>query len=345
MTSTRGCVRGVELHAHVGGCVRPETLRELARERGFESKCDEVLERAFSCAAANSSPGETLKRCFDVFAIAHAACDTPSAIRRVCAECVEDFRADGCAYVELRTTPKDLVGANGEFKMTKRSYTEAACAGLADAGGLGDGSDGRCVARLVLSIDRGRDDTKEKAMETVQLAAEFMHRGVVGVDLSGAPHKGSWELYEDALKEARQLGLGIVLHCGEVVDTKDEQAKMIAFKPERLGHCVYTVRDDDLYGRLLASKIPVELCLTSNVMTRSCDSVSEHHAKKLLRDGAPICFCTDDTWVFNTTLRREYAIACDAFGLTMNDIRDMAIRAMNFALCDEHIKMKVIEHM
>ena len=61
---------------------------------------------------------------------------------------------------------------------------------------------------------------------------------------------------------------------------------------------------------------------------------ADHHFSKLYRDGAPVCLCTDDTWVFNTCLSREYEIACETFGLTMRDIHAMNVRAMDFAFCD-----------
>lgn len=116
---------------------------------------------------------------------------------------------------------------------------------------------------------------------------------------------------------------------------------MLDFRPDRLGHCVFTVRDPELRERLIASKIPVELCLTSNLLTRSCESVETHHFGELFQAGANVVLCTDDTWVFNTSLSREYALAQKAFDLTSQDIRDLALRAMDFALCDEAVKQNV----
>ena len=321
-------VRGVELHAHVSGCVRASTLLELARARGLETE---------AASALRDTAEDALMRCFEIFKIVHAVARGREAVRRLARECAEDFARDGAAYAELRTTPRE----DDEFGMTKRSHVEAVLRGIEDAGGFGDGSDGRCVVRVLLSIDRGRDDTREKAMETVRLASEFRDRGVVGVDLSGAPNKGHWDLYEDALLEARRLGLGVVLHCGEIADTLAEQRAMLDFRPDRLGHCVFTVRDPELRERLIASKIPVELCLTSNLLTRSCESVETHHFGELFQAGANVVLCTDDTWVFNTSLSREYALAQKAFDLTSQDIRDLALRAMDFALCDEAVKQNV----
>jgi adenosine deaminase len=108
---------------------------------------------------------------------------------------------------------------------------------------------------------------------------------------------------------------------------------------------VYTVRDERLLQDLLASKIPVELCLTSNVKTRSCHDVAGHHFASLRSAGHPICLCTDDTWVFQTSLSQEYAIAAETFGMTDIEIRDMSIRAMDFAFCDAGVKRNVIANI
>lgn len=317
---------GVELHAHINGCVRDDTLLELARAKGLGDEC----------AAALASERELLV-CFEIFKLIHRCCGDLGAVRRITREVVEDFERDGCAYLELRTTPKRAV----DVGIDKEGYVEAVLAGMRDAGCLGDGSDGRIVGRLVLSIDRAKDDDASKARETVELAKKYKSQGVVGVDLSGAPTVGSWVTYKDALRDAKAHGLGVALHCGEVEDTVEEQSAMLDFGPDRLGHCVHTVRDAELCERLIQSKIPVELCLTSNVMTRSNESYAAHHFGELRAREHPICLCTDDTWVFNTTLSREYAIACETFGMTVDDIRDMSIRAMDFAFCDDETKENV----
>jgi adenosine deaminase len=319
---------GVELHAHVNGGVREDTLLELAAARGLERECERAL-----------ASDRDLLACFEIFKLVHACVDDAAALRRVTREVCEDFARDGARYLELRTTPKEQIG--------KERYVEAVLSGLEDACGRcgGDGADGELAARIILSVDRARDDDASKAMETIDLAIKYKERGVVGVDLSGSPVVGHWDRYVAAFEKARAHGLGTSLHNGEVANTEAEQRAFIAFRPDRLGHCVYTVRDESLLRDLLASKIPVELCLTSNVKTRSCAGFAEHHFAKLRSAGHPICLCTDDTWVFQTSLSREYAIAAETFGLTDDEIRDMSTRAMDFAFCDEDVKLNVLANI
>ena len=133
----RAAAFGVELHAHVNGCVRPSTLSELARERGLEEECARALK------------GEReLMMCFEIFKLAHECCSSARAIRRITREAVEDFFADGARYVELRTTPKDVP----ERGLDKETYVCAVLDGLQDACGTrggGNGENGTNVARII----------------------------------------------------------------------------------------------------------------------------------------------------------------------------------------------------
>jgi adenosine deaminase len=127
------------------------------------------------------------------------------------------------------------------------------------------------------------------------LAHELRHRGVAGIDLSGNPSVGAWPTWLPALQTARDLGLAVTLHCGEVDNAEEvrlrrvnspiaqstrlvslppatQVAAMLAFAPDRLGHAVTAAAEEGLLPVLLASGIPVELCLTSNVLSGSVPS-------------------------------------------------------------------------
>ena len=277
----------VELHAHLNGCVRDQTLLEFARSRGDTSGNGPSTTLASLRETLKRGGGDRgtrpLSRCFELFGAIHALCTDHASIARIAAEAVVDFARDGVVYLELRTTPKD-VPARG---VTKESYCEAALRGVAlgahvarrvlrrerevEKSPQARQTDAVFVARLILSVDR--KETVAEAKRTVRLAAYLRDTdcGVVGVDLSGDPSVGSFAKLEPALKLARTSGLPVTLHCGEVA-SRGEEAAMLRFKPERLGHCVFTTRDERLWAQLKASKIPIELCVTSNVITGSVET-------------------------------------------------------------------------
>jgi len=398
----------VELHAHLNGCVRDQTLLELAREhRGDapEGGPSTTLASLRETLGSSQDSGDVsasdaprpLKKCFELFKTIHALCTDHATITRVAAEAVVDFALDGVVYLELRTTPKDFP----ERGVTKESYCEAALRGMAlgahvarrllrrERGkGLQSSSrettsfsedesekDVAFVARLILSVDR--KESVAEAKRTVRLAAYLRDTdcGVVGVDLSGDPSVGSFAKLEPALKLARKNGLPVTLHCGEVV-RRGEEAAMLRFKPERFGHCVATTRDEALWAQLRASKIPIELCITSNVVTDSVEketrevnetptregtggvsdadgagnkngdvkmsaasAAARHHLAKVHRAGHPFTIATDDPGVFDTTLSREYALAAASCGLRSEDLRQIARNSFEYAFVHAHEAM------
>ncbi|MEW5303563.1 MAG: hypothetical protein WDW36_006243 [Sanguina aurantia] len=229
----------------------------------------------------------------------------------------------------------------------------------ADGGGACISSTGRNLAgrsvadqaaqpvwvRLLLSIDRREGPAA--AMETVQLAGKLHAMGaaeggglVVGIDLSGNPALGCWEDWEPALQHARSLGLKISLHAAEVYSPA-ETAAMLGFAPDRLGHMCCL--DPDLEAALWASGIPVELCLTSNLLTSSVPTYTDHHFGTFHAHTRrhPLVLCTDDSGVFGTTLSQEYAIAAQAFGLTEADILQLALSAVDYTFLQEAEKQEL----
>ncbi|KAM0897038.1 hypothetical protein ACQ4PT_022823 [Festuca glaucescens] len=219
----------VELHAHLNGSVRDSTLLELAKQLGDKGLI--VFEDFKDVITKNS---RSLPECFKLFDLFHILTTDHDTVTRITKEVVGDFAAENVVYLEIRTTPKNNEGKG----MTKRSYMNAVIKGLKAVedvdvilfdsnlrtdGALsptpmsdlaGDMKKKRIYVRLLLSIDRR--ETTSAALDTVNLAMEMKDQGVVGIDLSGNPVVGEWETYLPALEHAKELGIPITIHCGEV---------------------------------------------------------------------------------------------------------------------------------
>ncbi|KAG0469616.1 hypothetical protein HPP92_016316 [Vanilla planifolia] len=342
----------IELHAHLNGCIRDSTLLELAEvlgERG-EIVFDDVKH-------VINKYGRTLTECFQLFDLFHILATDHETISRITKEAVEDFAAENVVYLELRTTPK-----NNETKgMTKRSYLKAVINGLRSVesvnvsfinpngrtesfydplqkGGLTVLEKKRIYVRLLLSIDRR--ETTAAAMETVSLALEMRELGVVGIDLSGNPIVGEWNSFFPALKYAKEMGLPITLHCGEVANKKEIQA-MLDFCPERIGHACFL--EDDDWEKAILLKIPIEICLTSNLRTERLSSIDLHHFGKLFKAKHPLVLCTDDTGLFSTSLSNEYHLAATTFGLDKESILQLSTNAIHYVFADNELKKTLRE--
>ena len=278
-----------ELHAHLHGCARLSTIAELAPAGGDTS--------ALTVASGDN---RSLDACFGIFAAIHKTVTNHKAVERVCREVLEDFAADNVQYLELRTTPRALddADAEGYIRVVIRELEEFQ---------FKPGNTMR--VRLLLSIDR--TGSLEKALETVQLAAKFRQAYVVGVDFSGNPTKGSFAQFVPAFALAREFGLKVVVHSGEV-DHPEDTASILSFRPERLGHALLLSESD--FENLRFAPIPIELCPTSNVMTLRIpkSDMSMHPTMRtLIENNYPVSISTDDSTVFNTTSSNElYKAAC-----------------------------------
>ncbi|CAD6216791.1 unnamed protein product [Miscanthus lutarioriparius] len=340
----------VELHAHLNGSVRNSTLLELAKQLGdkgvivFEDVKDVIMKS-----------DRSLPECFKLFDLFHILTTDHDTVTRVAKEVVEDFAAENVVYLEIRTTPK-----NNEAKgMTKRSYMDAVIKGLKEVEGVdvalfdsnfrtnetlnsklldGDAKKKKIYVRLLLSIDRR--ETTSAAMDTVNLAMEMKDQGVIGIDLSGNPVVGEWETYLPALQHAKNLGIPITIHCGEVANRKEIQA-VLDFFPQRLGH-VCCLNDVE-WEKLKSLMIPVEICLTSNVMTGGAPSLELHHFADLYNAKHPLSLCTDDSGLFSTSLSNEYYLVATTFGLSKSELFQLAQDAAQFVFADDVVKKSLKE--
>lgn len=336
------CLPKVELHAHLNGSVRSSTLLELAI--GLSKK---GLVNLPELQAIIVNSDRSLAECFKLFDMIHLLTTDHKIITRISKEVIEDFAAENVVYLELRTTPK----CNTSIGMTKRSYVEAVLAGLRAVETVqvissnfetsqtvveDKGTKPNIYVKLILCIDR--HESTEAAIDTVQLALQMQRFGIVGIDLSGNPHFGDWKTFVPAFNLAKEQGLPITLHCGEVPNPLEVQ-NMLSFKPERIGHgcCL----EDAALATLLQSKIPVEVCLTSNNRTEAVRYIPDHCFGVLYKSSHPLIICTDDPRIFGTDISREYALAAVCFGLSKENIQQLAKNAVKHIFAGDDIKAEV----
>ncbi|TQD75571.1 hypothetical protein C1H46_038868 [Malus baccata] len=252
---------------------------------------------------------------------------------------IEDFASENVVYLELRTTPKN----NASIGMSKRSYLEAVLEGVRAVSAVD-------VAFRPQSSDVGSQKNSSLINHTcsgsarkkiyVKLALEMRDLGVVGIDLSGNPIVGEWVTFFPALKFAREQGLYVTLHCGEVPNPKEIRA-MLDFQPQRIGHaCCF---EEEEWKTLKSLSIPVEICLTSNIRTNTIPSLDVHHFADLYNAKHPLVICTDDSGVFSTSLSNEYNLAAAAFGLGKRELFQLARNSIDFVFADDGVKRELKE--
>lgn len=308
----------IELHIHLEGSVRPQTLLELAREQGaYMPTYDvEALERYLRVPNCCTDLSEYLKR----FDLAFTVLQEKKAIRRAVYELVKDLDAQGVLYAEIRMTPQyhTLRG------LSQAQVVEAAIAGIRR--GVEDSR--RIRANLVLCTVRGADEKDNFA--TIVEAIQYLRRGVAGMDLVGDEESFPTDMYVEQFKVLNQEGIPFCVHAGEKAGP-DSIRLAINNGALRIGHGIHAIDSPDLVELIKERRIALEICPTSNIQTGVVAQIKNHPVKHYYDAGVRVAICTDDMVVCDTTLCKEYELLHNTFGWTEADFKKMNEYAIDAA--------------
>nr|XP_022908233.1 adenosine deaminase-like protein [Onthophagus taurus] len=319
----------IELHAHLNGSLSSATLKKLG------CLTDSISEYQKLNTLLETTP-ETLNDCFPVFKIAHNATNTKENVYTATQSVIKDFHDDNVVYLELRTTPR-----NGD-DFDKETYIETVIKAICDYKNC-SGKTESMIIKLILCIDRRHDIRTSSEMIDLIIKMKGKYPNVIkGVDLCGNPNEGKF--FRGIFEKARENGLKITLHCAEVANS-DEVMEMFEFKPDRIGHgtCIHGDfgGNEMLWWKFQDLRIPVECCLTSNVICGTSNGFEGHHIKELIKNKIPFCICTDDKGVFNTDLSCEYFLLSKHFGLDKMDLWKICFESVDLIFDSDEVKREL----
>lgn len=301
----------IDLHVHLDGSLRPDTVWELAKEQGISLPADsrEELTALLQAPEECGSLTEYLER----FELPLRVLQRPEALERVTLELVEDLAAQGLDYAEIRFAPQLSVREG----LTQAQVVEAALRGL----NRGLQACPEIKAGLILCCMRGADNRMEND-ETLETAKQYVGRGVLAVDLAGAEALFPTADYAGLFQKAREAGLAYTIHAGEA-DGPESIRRALEFGARRLGHGVRAIEDDSLIEQIIREGITLEVCPISNLHTKLAADRYSHPIRKLFDRGVRVTVNTDNMTVSNTTLEREYEFLRDCYGFTREEIARM----------------------
>ena len=300
----------IELHAHLNGCIRLSTFRQLLSSPNDQERLD-TLEKTFPLGDTHSR----MANVFEKFGLLRSCVTNLDDIRRITRETLEDFMNENVMYVELRTRPRSF--DNG--RITSADYVEAILQIMKEY-------EEKICSRLILSIDRTQ--TLEQAMETLKLA-EHDRQYIVGLDFSGDPNVKSFARFRPVFDLAKQTNLSTTIHIGELPDEEclNENNLILDYKPNRLGHFNYRTIEQEL--QVIKERIPLELCPTSNLLTMNLSNFTEHHFNLFYQNKHPVTICTDDSGLMDCCLSSEVFHIAQAFNLTKREIYEFISQTCN----------------
>jgi len=299
-----------ELHVHLDGSLRPETLLELAGDAGVTLPAREPAALADAMRADDTRDlSEYLAR----FEITLSVMQTPSALERIAGELVEDHALEGVWYVEIRYSPV-LCTAGG---MSLEEAVEAPLAGLRDA-------EARTGIEAALIICGIRNLAPATSARLAELAVAYRDEGVVGFDLAGGEAGNPAHHHLRAFQIARNGDLGVTIHAGEGWGAASIRDAIQSCGAHRIGHGTRLHEDPSLERYARDFQVPLEVCLTSNVQTGVSPTLEDHPVRRYFDLGIPVTLCTDNRLMSATTVAREYELAHRHLGFMWEEMVDMA---------------------
>jgi adenosine deaminase len=318
----------VLLHEHLDGVLRPRTVIELADAVGYTelpTRDPHELGRWFHQGANQGSLGKYLEG----FAHTIAVMQTEEALERVAYEQAEDLSQDGVVYFETRFAPI----FHTRRGLTHQQVVSAVLKGLARGR-----QDFRIHSGLIICAMRNMN----VSLEMAELAVDFRERGVVGFDLAGEEGGYPPKKHVDAFHYIQRENFNITIHAGEGFGKESIWQAIQYCGAHRIGHGTRLIDDialsdgkavklGDLAQYVLDKRIPLEICLISNVHTGAAPSLEQHPFKILYREKFRVTLNTDNRLMSDTSMSQEFEAAAEAFGLTLDDFEKLSINAMKSA--------------
>jgi aminodeoxyfutalosine deaminase len=191
-------------------------------------------------------------------------------------------------------------------------------------------------------LDAVRQFGAEAAQNVVDEAIRLKSHNVVGIGIGGDERRAGPELFREVYEHAASKGLKLTAHAGEAVGPESIWTALRGLKPDRVGHGLHAIDDPELVRYLAEKQIPVEVCITSNVVTGCCTALAEHPVRKLFDAGVLVVLNTDDPDMFHTDLTNEYRIARDVFGFTNDELRELAKNSFRASFLPESRKQDML---
>lgn len=312
----------IDLHRHLDGSVRLETVLDLAEQHGIALPARDREGLRPYVQVDGKAPGvmEFIAR----FRWLLEVMVSPDACRRIAYENVEDARREGIDYLELRFSP---------YFMAERHGLDPAAVVDAVADGVEAGRrDFRVGVGLIGILSR----TYGPEVAHRELDALLSHRArLVALDLAGDEAAFPAELFREHFRRARDAGWRVTVHAGEACGADSVWSSIRDLGATRIGHAVRAIEDPRLIEHMREQRVGIEANLTSNVQTSTVPSFAAHPMRRYLDAGLLANLNTDDPAISGIDLRHEFEVAAPAAGLTAEHTRRAQQCALEMAFVSD----------
>ncbi|MCZ3865256.1 adenosine deaminase [Lactobacillus crispatus] len=322
----------IDLHLHLDGSVPVATVKKLMQEHGMPQLNDQELSVDNSCSS--------LEEFLEKFALPNQLMQTKHDLETIVFDLLTELKSQGLVYAEIRFAPQ----LHTKKGLTQKEVIASAIGGIKKfyQRQKEDKDHPELHAGLILCLMRFAHNNIEN-METVELAKEFLGKGVVGLDLAGAEGPIPNINYQKFFQRAQDLDVPYTIHAGEA-SGPDSIRQALEMGAKRIGHGICCTEDPALTQYLIDHQIILECCATSNMNTKAFDQIDSYPIKKLLHMGMKVTLNSDDMIVSNTNLPHEYQLLEEKTALTPEEETTLYLNAVDaaFTTPDEKIRLRAL---
>jgi adenosine deaminase len=321
-----------DLHCHLDGCLRPRTLLELAQAQGVRLPTRRLpeLTRRLQAGRRTRSLADYLK----IFDLTLSVLQDKEALLRVAFELAEDAAAEHVRHLEVRFSPV----LHRRRRLAYDDIVDAVIAGLA-AGGLKYGLSAGVIICGIRSLN------PRVSYALAELAVAYKGRGVLGFDLAGQEKDYPAKAHRAAFQLVLKNNVNLTVHAGEAFGAPSIGQALHQCGAHRIGHGTHLHEDRDLMRYVNDHRIPLEVCLSSNVQTRAVRSLAAHPFAGYFREGLRVTLNTDSRLVSATTVTREIALAARAFRLGPYEVKRVIINGFKSAFLPYAEKARILRRV
>lgn len=244
---------------------------------------------------------------------------------------LEGIAAENAIYAEIFVSPDHAAAAG----LSHAAYFDGLAEGIAQA-------KASCGIECRMIIVGVRHLGAEKVEAAARLAASRPHKLITGFGMAGDERFGKVADFSRAFDIARDAGLGITIHAGELAGAESVRDALDHVRPARIGHGVRAIEDGALVQRIADEGVVLEVCPGSNLALNVYPDISSHPFDRLRRAGVKVTLSSDDPPHFASSVGREYQMAADAWGYGSSDLTDITRTAIEAAFVDPQTRANLL---
>lgn len=315
----------VDLHLHLDGSLKPETIMELSYIEGIELPVFEI-ERLIPYMRVGEECG-SLKDYLSKFDFTTQFLQSASSLERVSFEVVEQAAAHNCKYVEVRFAP--------QLHLKKGLTVEESIYHVIEGLKRGEREYGVKARAIAICM---RNHSRESNIEVIEAAANYLGKGMAAVDLAGDEASYPPEFFRDVFSVSHKRGIPVTIHAGEAAGPNNIYEAITNLGATRVGHGVRLKESLPILEMVAKRGIPLEMCPVSNIQTKAVADWEDYPIREYFDRGIKVTVNTDNPSVSGTDITKEYRILIEKFGFTLKELSTLIMNGVEAAFLEDSEK-------